>query len=224
MRPPRALWVPFALGRPFGAPNAPDFQRDVVLAALSLLTHEEGGVLVDYEVEAPVADVPAEGWACPLNLPPMGLADDDEGLRADLQREFGQMRTWYEMAIKARGHTTVGASGLTIDDLAGLFDDLLRGQVPQTGVTADEPVDGLGVPLPRLANLAADDVRAMYAEALTAQPGQDQLSANQLADWFYRETAAGRAFYAVKRLGAASADTPFGEIAGGLRFPARLAP
>ena len=27
MRLPRFLWVPFELGRPFGAPNEPDFQR-----------------------------------------------------------------------------------------------------------------------------------------------------------------------------------------------------
>ena len=30
IKPPRALWVPFMLGRPFGAPNDPDFQRRVL--------------------------------------------------------------------------------------------------------------------------------------------------------------------------------------------------
>ena len=29
MRPPRFLWVPFELGRPFGAPNDPAFQTKV---------------------------------------------------------------------------------------------------------------------------------------------------------------------------------------------------
>jgi len=33
-KPPRALWVPFELGRPFGSPNDPRFQRRVLLAAL----------------------------------------------------------------------------------------------------------------------------------------------------------------------------------------------
>ena len=37
IRPPRALWVPFPLGRPFGAPHAPDFQRRVLRRALALL-------------------------------------------------------------------------------------------------------------------------------------------------------------------------------------------
>jgi len=36
-KPPRALWVPFELGRPFGPPNDPPFQRRVILAALRLL-------------------------------------------------------------------------------------------------------------------------------------------------------------------------------------------
>ena len=36
-KPPRALWVPFELGRPFGPPNDPAFQRRVVLAALGML-------------------------------------------------------------------------------------------------------------------------------------------------------------------------------------------
>ncbi len=219
MSPPRALWVPFDLGRPFGVPNAPDFQRQVVLAALNLLARDEAVVLVDYDVEAPVGDIPVEGWACPLNLPPVEAEGDEEGLRADLLREFGHMRTWYDVAINARGHTTVGASGLAIDDLPGFLDDLLRGRVPQVG----DPVAVPGVPLSRLVNLVADDVRALYAEALTAQPGQDRLSPNQLADWFYLETAAGRAFYAIKGMATQSDDAAFGEIAGALGFPARLA-
>ena len=37
MNPPRALWVPFILGRPFGVPNDPAFQRRVLLAVLGLL-------------------------------------------------------------------------------------------------------------------------------------------------------------------------------------------
>ena len=36
-KPPRALWVPFELGRPFCPPGDPAFQRRVILAALRLL-------------------------------------------------------------------------------------------------------------------------------------------------------------------------------------------
>ena len=46
-KPPRALWVPFELGRPFGPPSDPAFQRRVVLAALRLLEREDGPVLIE---------------------------------------------------------------------------------------------------------------------------------------------------------------------------------
>ena len=45
-RPPRALWVPFELGRPMGAPNEPEFQTRVLRAALALLERVDGPVVV----------------------------------------------------------------------------------------------------------------------------------------------------------------------------------
>src|SRR5215472_19170007 len=45
--PPRALWVPFELGRPFGPPSDPAFQKRVILAALRLLERENGPVLLE---------------------------------------------------------------------------------------------------------------------------------------------------------------------------------
>ena len=46
-RPPRALWVPFELGRPFGPPNERPFQRRVVLAALRLIERPTGPVILE---------------------------------------------------------------------------------------------------------------------------------------------------------------------------------
>jgi hypothetical protein len=37
VRPPRALWLPFPLGYPLGAPKNPERQRGVLLQALALL-------------------------------------------------------------------------------------------------------------------------------------------------------------------------------------------
>ena len=53
IRPPRALWVPFELGRPLGAPENPELQHRVLLAALELLDAPEGPLLVDFPEEAP---------------------------------------------------------------------------------------------------------------------------------------------------------------------------
>ncbi len=51
IRPPRALWVPFELGRPLGAPDNPELQRRILLSALELLEASEGPVLVDFPDE-----------------------------------------------------------------------------------------------------------------------------------------------------------------------------
>ena len=45
-KPPRALWVPFELGRPFGPPNDPAFQKRVLLAALGMLVEDGGPVRI----------------------------------------------------------------------------------------------------------------------------------------------------------------------------------
>ena len=46
-KPPRALWVPFELGRPFGPPNDPEFQKRVVRTALRMLELEHGPVVIE---------------------------------------------------------------------------------------------------------------------------------------------------------------------------------
>jgi len=47
MKLPRFLWVPFELGRPFGAPSEPDFQRRVLHEALLLLERSDGPVVLE---------------------------------------------------------------------------------------------------------------------------------------------------------------------------------
>ena len=79
IRPPRALWVPYELGRPFGVPGDAAFQTGVLRAVLALLEAPAGPVLADYPVEAPAADSDASesGWACPIPLasPAGGVAE-----------------------------------------------------------------------------------------------------------------------------------------------------
>lgn len=52
VRPPRALWVPFRHGYPLGEPDNPTLQKEVMLAALSLLEMRdaEAPLLVDFPV------------------------------------------------------------------------------------------------------------------------------------------------------------------------------
>ena len=67
--PPRALWVPFEMGRPIGVPNDPEFQKRVLRAALHLLEVENGPVLEDFPEEAPISDEGIETLSCPVSFP-----------------------------------------------------------------------------------------------------------------------------------------------------------
>ena len=53
VRPPRALWVPFPLGRPLGIPGDTNFQLDVLRATLGMLSTATEPVIEDYPIEAP---------------------------------------------------------------------------------------------------------------------------------------------------------------------------
>ena len=94
MKPPRALWVPFVLGRPFGVPNDAAFQRRVVLAALRLLEKPSGPVLEDFTEEAPApTGEDAETFVCPVSF---AAPVTDGDLAAEFQREIAELSTWHE--------------------------------------------------------------------------------------------------------------------------------
>ena len=53
MKPPRALWVPFPLGRPLGKAGDAAFQQKVIMSALELLNRSEGPILEDFHYDVP---------------------------------------------------------------------------------------------------------------------------------------------------------------------------
>ncbi len=161
IKPPRALWVPFMLGRPFGAPNEPEFQRKVLRALLSLFEHPAGPILMDFPLIAPASDAPAGGFACPVSFGVAGVKEGD--LVGAMRREIAQLAPWYDLAVRRRGRTTVGISGMKVHDAAGYAGSYLD------GAPRPPSVAGLsaGVALKR----ACDDVKAFYYEAAAAQPG-----------------------------------------------------
>ena len=200
IRPPRALWVPFPLGRPLGVPRNPDFQRRVLTAALELLKAEEGPVLVEFPDDAP-ADSPAledemEGLACPVPMSRPLEHEDEDDLAMGLECELAQLDPWYDLSVEIRGRTTVGASGLDIREVAryvlAILDDP-KTESPRPGLTRGDAL-----------KLACEDLRAYYMEAATAQPGGS--TADERDEWFWNETAAGKAFLALKPICAASDD------------------
>ena len=203
IKPPRALWVPFMLGRPFGAPNEPDFQRKVLHALLSLFERATGPVLEDFPEEAPATDAPAEGFACPVHFAAASAREGD--LAEAMRREIAQLASWYDLAVRRRGRTTVGISGLAVEDAAKHAAAYLDGAMRPAAI----PGVSAGVALKR----ACDDLKAYYYEAAAAQPGN--LSSRAIDDWFWRETAAAKVFLAIQQVCAKSADEsrqPLGKL------------
>ena len=178
MQPPRALWVPFMLGRPFGAPDTPKVQSDVLRQALALLESESGPILVD-------ADVPDDqtthetAWVCPVSF--SNTQEDVADLSTRVDREISELRSWYDLGVERRGRTTVGLSPISVDESARWIARYIRESESREGSDQLSAGDSL--------RCSASDLKSYYWEAITAQPG-DRL-AHQLEHWFWQETAAG---------------------------------
>lgn len=207
-KPPRALWVPFELGRPFGPPSDPAFQKRVLLAALRLLERDDGPVLIaDFLDDDPRAR-PDPAWRPPaLDVPPAS------SWAARLAAEIAQLGQAHRDWVGARGRSTVGLSGLSIDDCGRYVGAWLDGHPPAS------PRDGYSPVL--MLRFAVDDLKAYYLEAAAA-PAANQ-SSRQLGDWLWNDTAAGAAFIALRALGLASGDDRLKTVLGNFMVPAARA-
>ncbi len=185
----------FELGRPLGVPNDPDFQRRVVTTALDLLESGDTPLLVDFPEDAPASDGGSdendgEGWVCPISLPAQVKDPAEETVVDALAREISELAPWYDLALQKTRRTTVGSSGLDMQEAATFVTAFLSGDVPES------PVQGARVD--RVLKWACDDIKAYYYEAMLAQPGGP--SSNNLDSWFFGETTAGSVFFGVQEM------------------------
>jgi hypothetical protein len=196
IKPPRALWVPFELGRPLGAPNDPDFQLGVLRAALGLLARTDGPVLEDYPLDAPASEHAAP-WACPVQLPAPEPTTEAESLERAVLTEIRLLHPWYDESQRARHRTAVGVSGKSADAV-----EEMATLVAAYAAGADVEPQGYAHDMPVTLKYVLDDLKAFYFEAALAQPGRGA-SSRDLNDWFFRETVLGSdALYRVaERLG-----------------------
>lgn len=179
IRPPRALWVTFELGRPLGVPDDPDFQRRVLRATAELLERSDGPLIADYPEE--IAE-PADftGWACPIALAPTAV----DTLAAEIDR----LATWHDKAVAKTIRTTVGVSGLDMPAAGALLSAALNGELPPAQALKE----------------AVDDLRAYYLEAASAFP--DPGTPKMRKAWLWDETLFGKALLALQPKLAASPD------------------
>ena len=210
IKPPRALWVPFELGRPLGIPNDPAFQKEVLLAALKLLEVPEGPVLEDFPKDVPVSNEQTTVLACPLNITIEDTSGDTEieKLCAAFKSEMMSMRPWYDVAIKKRGRTTVGISKL---DLAAMSDFVCS--FVESNVLENPRQD---ISLADELRFTIEDLKTYYFEAVTAQPGMEISSARSLLGWFWGDTIAGKTLLAVAEVCVKSKDESLQRIGKGL--------
>ena len=195
--PPRALWVPFELGRPLGAPKDEQFQICVITAALRLLETAPGpAVLEDFPDDDPTAnDLP--GWRPPGDFT-AGAIDigERETLERALRQEVLAIAPFHERFVAANRRTAIGLSRLSIDDCARLLAAGLAGTLPVSPDPSASPVQAL--------RWAVDDLKAYYLEAMSADGTMP--SSRQMQSWFWDRTLAARAIIALRRQLLASGD------------------
>jgi hypothetical protein len=215
IKPPRALWVPFELGHPLGVPGNADFQKRVLLALLKLLEAPVGPLLEDFPEDAPESDE-ITILACPVNF--AQAADETEEadqLKVAFRREMTAMRPWYDMAVAKRQRTTVGVSGIDLEELCDFIYAFAMGEEPEN------PRDDMS--LAYTLKLAAEDLKSYYIEGITTQPGQAEASSRVLRDWFWDETVAGKVLLAVKKFCEASTDETMKMIGSHFLVPGDIA-
>ena len=194
-----------------GAPDAPDFQKRVLVQLLSLFDRPSGPVLEDFPDDEPESDEEAV-LSCPVNYSEYykETGETDSLLKA-LNMEISGMRSWYDMAVNKRQRTTVGVSGVDIDKLGDFIYSFVKGEEPEN------PRDD--VPLPYALKLAVEDLRSYYVEGITSQPGQSGVSSQKLSDWFWDETAAGKVLLTLREAYSESDDQAMKMIASHFLVP-----
>ena len=177
-RPPRALWVPFELGRPIGPPSDAAFQKRVILAALGLLeARRQASLIVDFPDDDP-REAPDPGWRAPSNPAPA------EAFEAEMRA----LAPLYAQSCTERERSTVGLSGLPPAEFGAYIAAWLRGE------NLPSPIDGMS-PLLAL-RFAIDDLKAYALEAAIA--GRTRPSSRQLGDWLWNQSACGAAIRALR--------------------------
>jgi hypothetical protein len=179
LAPPRALYVPFPFGLPFGRAGDADEQHRVLQQALDLFGEVGGPVLRDYD--GPYED---EGPGGALQASQI-VAQESE---VDVATEATLMRRYYEQWLEREGKSTVGVSGVPPKRFRGVVRWLEA--VADGDLEADHRERPEEVEVWTFLRLCVDDLKAMYLEArLTTGPPDER--PEDTARWFWGETALG---------------------------------
>jgi hypothetical protein len=179
MRPPRALYCEFPLGRPLGVPGDAEFQHSVLRRAFAMLEAPAGPVLDTYPDVIAIPETAALSCALPIR---------HDASVPEAVAEAEALRDAYERTRARRGTTSVGRV-VDADGMPALVASLLQ-------ISEGAPWDGAGLPGDPIS--CAHDLRSYYEEAALslADAPPDPGAAEA---WFYETTAAGRTLLAARR-------------------------
>ena len=204
-RPPRALMVPFMLGRPFGTPGDAAFQRSVILHALGLLERTDGPVILEHFAQDDASSSDRAGWVAALALPEPGPLETPAQWAGALQAELACVLPVWQATSLHSARTTVGLAGQPPEAFAGFAAALLAGHCPTVAAHSSSAL---------AMRFMADDLKALYGEAVQSQG--ESPSARQVDTWFWRSTVAGRLLIALRTLSLNSPDNAIRTV--GSRF------
>jgi len=205
VKTPRALFVPFPFGHAMGRPDDANLQHRVLGAALDLFAEPTGPVLRDFPDETgPGVEPPAPIQASAIP-PAAGIPDDPAIEIADMCQGHEQ---WL---ARNGGRTTLGLSGVPVTRFPAVIRFL---QSFAAGEAADMDERARDVAVPAFIRWCADDLKTLFFEgylAVTPNAGGDEI-----ARWFWGETAAGQLLRRVRDRLDASADPQWKAAAFGV--------
>jgi hypothetical protein len=203
VRPPRALWVPFYFGYALGKPDDPEFQHQVISAALDTVNATAGPVLRDYPEDAGPVGIPQAS-----DLP---ATTNGDAKPLDAATEITALRGYYERWQEQRGRTAVGITGVPQRRFRGIVRFLEAYAASDDADMDERPAD---VSVPQFVRYCADDLKAFCYEARMAQRPND--SEPEVHSWFWSETAVGALIDSITQRLNATGDSKLQATAYGL--------
>jgi hypothetical protein len=181
VKPPRALFVPFPFGHALGRPGDPELQHRVLRAALDLLAEPTGPILRDFPDDTEPGDEPPAPTQASRIAPATRIPDDPA-------LETTQMRQYHEQWMaRSGGRTAFGLAGIPATRFRGVVRFLEAFADGQDADMDERPRD---VPVPGFLRWCADDLKAIYFEGYLAM--KPAAGGDEVARWFWAETAAGQ--------------------------------
>jgi hypothetical protein len=177
----------------------------VIHAAFDLLVEPAGPVLRDF---------PADDESGQPAAPVQASAISPSAPAVDVAMETTQMRRYYEQWLERSGRTAVGLSGIPPVRFRGVIRFL---EAFVSGAEAPVPKaenEGSDVPLPIFIRRAVDDLKAMYYEARMVM--MPNASGDDIARWFWGETALAQLLRQVKERLESSDDPSMKSVAFGI--------